>query len=150
MSIYYVCIVIKQVYPFIRHLWVLNLIILDNFDNDESSYHLDSRIFTVLLRFWLDTFYKVTHERWGMTQFSKNGQIKVKKTYLVFRIFQISLARHFWVRIPYVLELYNVLIDTKKSQFFLKSAIKTNCLTTLINKITAFKPWFLFMYLSTF
>ena len=75
-----------------------------------------------------------------MTQFSKNGQIKVKKTYLVFRIFQILLARHFWVKIPYVLELYNVLIDTKKSQFFLKSAIKTNCLTTLINKITAFKP----------
>ena len=74
-----------------------------------------------------------------MTQFSKNGQIKVKKTYLVFRIFQISLVRHFWARIPYVLELYNVLIDTEKSQSF-KSAIKTNCLTTLINKITAFKP----------
>ena len=74
-----------------------------------------------------------------MTQFSKNGQIKVKKTYLVFRIFQISRVRHFWVRIPYVLELYNVLIDTKKNQSF-KSAIKTNCLTTLINKITAFKP----------
>ena len=131
------------------HFWVLNLIILDNHVNDESSYHLDSRIFTVLLRFWLDTFYKVTHERWGMTQFSKNGQIKVKKTYLVFRIFQILLARHFWVKIPYVLELYNVLIDTKKSQSF-KSAIKTNCLTTLINKITTFRPWFLFMYLSTF
>ena len=78
-----------------------------------------------------------------MTQFSKNGQIKVKKMY-VFKQFSDFARATFlgqnFKYVPYVLELYNVLIDTKKSQFFLKSAIKTNCLTTLINKITAFKP----------